>query len=470
MADARRFYVDIMAMHVEVTGSCILLIVKFPDGETKRYVVDCGLFHEKEYLELNSELLFYPENIDACFLTHVHVDHVGKLPFIVRNGYFNEIYTTTTTCKLLPLALRDSCKVLRSVSKRRHEKPLYSENDVENTLHLLKPCNYETITVDENLKVTFIKNGHIAGSALILFQFSYMEYEDINILFTGDFNNKNKFFDVDPIPDWIKELPLTVIQEATYGDMNSTQIEKTFKNNVQSCIDNEGTVIAMVYSLGRTQEILYEIKVMQDLGEIDSQIPIYLDGNLAIAYTHLFINDGVDINPEMKDFLPQNLTFVTKANRSEVLADTNKKIVLTSAGSGSYGPATEYIPQYITRSDALIQFTGFTPEGTLGSELKNTGFGEMVKIGGMFVQKRARVEYTTEFSAHAKADEMIEFLKQFKNLKLVLVNHGEAEVQKIFAERILKEVDPKGVGLLDRDYFFRINTWGVIKTLPTKFK
>ena len=147
-----------------------------------------------------------------------------------------------------------------------------------------------------------------------------------------------------------------------------------------------------------------------------------------------------------------------------------QKIIITTSGMGSYGPAQTYIPEYISRKNALIHFTGYTAEDTLGGRLKNTPNGEIVEVGGLMARKRADVEYTTEYSAHAKADQMIEFLKQFNNLKLVLVNHGELEVKKSFAEKILTEVEPKFVGILGRDYFFRVNPYGLQKTLSTKFK
>lgn len=471
MGKSCRFYVDVMAMHDEVTGSCNLVIVKFPNGETLRFVVDCGLFQERKYDELNSVLPFNSENIDFCLVTHVHVDHVGRLPYMVKNGFYKPIYVTETTGKLLPLALYDSFKVLSSVSKRKNTKCLYSDSDVDRTLSLLKPCRFnETIQVHENVKVTFLNNGHLVGAALILVQISCSGYEDINLLFTGDYNNKNMFFDVNLIPKWILELPLTVIQESTYGDMDSSEIHESFKENIKNCLKNDGTVVALVFSLGRAQEILYELKCMQKSGELDTEIPIYFDGKLAIRYTDLYIKDGLDIKSNMRNFLPENLTYVDKASRSDVLEDTNKKIILTTSGMGSYGPAQVYIPEYIARDKALIQFTGYTAEGTMGSRLKNTEFGEMVEVGGLIAKKRADVEYTTEYSAHAKADEMIAFLKQFKNLRLVLVNHGESQTKETFAERIVNEVDTKRVGLLGREYFFRVDSYGLVKTLSTKFK
>ena len=344
MGNCCRFYADIMALHEEVTGSCNLVIVKFPNGEKLRFVVDCGLFQEQKYDELNSLLPFNSENVDFCLVTHVHVDHIGRLPYMVKNGFFKPIYATETTSKLLPLALNDSFKVLSSVSKRKHIKCLYSDSDVYKTLSLLKQCRYnEETLVHENVKVTFLNNGHLVGAALILVRISYPGYEDINLLFTGDYNNKNIFFDVNPIPKNILELPLTVIQESTYGDMDSSEIQKCFKEKIKKCINNNGTVIALVFSLGRAQEILYELKLMQKSGELDTQIPIYLDGKLAIKYTDLYIKDGLDIKLEMRDFIPENLTYINEASRSYVLKDINKKIILTTSGMGSYGPAQIYI-------------------------------------------------------------------------------------------------------------------------------
>lgn len=128
-----RFYVDIMAMHEEVTGSCNLAIVKFPNGETLRFVTDCGLFQERKYDELNNALPFDPEKVDFCLITHTHVNHIGRLPYMVKKGFYRSIYVTETTNKLLPLALNDSFKVLSSVSKRKNVKCLYSEADVDKT-------------------------------------------------------------------------------------------------------------------------------------------------------------------------------------------------------------------------------------------------------------------------------------------------------------------------------------------------
>lgn len=138
----RRFYVDIMAVHPEVTGSCNLIIVKQPDNSTVKFVVDCGLFQERQYSKNNEVLPFNPANIDFCLVTHNHVDHTGRLPFLVNKGYDKEIYMSKTTAKLLPLALEDSYRVLKDVAKRQNHPSLYNEGDVTQTIKLVHGCDY----------------------------------------------------------------------------------------------------------------------------------------------------------------------------------------------------------------------------------------------------------------------------------------------------------------------------------------
>ena len=465
-----RCYCDIMALHSDVTGSCNLVVIKLPDRQTIKFIVDCGLFQERECEDLNRTFPFNAENIDFCLLTHNHVDHTGRLPLLVKNGFRGKIYTTRATSKLLPLALADSYKVLKQSAKKKGMKPLYGETDVSETEALVTPCDYyTTIHIGSHVRITFLKNGHLVGAALILVQISYPGNEDINLLFTGDYNNKNMFFDVDPIPEWILNLPLTIIQESTYGYMDSNERKEVFKENLLNCMERGGTAIIPAFSLGRAQEALYEVKCMQESGELDKDIPIYFDGKLAIRYTHLYLTGELDIRKEMEDFLPTNVTIVDKVIRPGVLEDNSKKIVISSSGMGSYGPSNTYITEYISRPKSLIHFTGYTADGTLGRRLKDTKFGEKVEVGGLVTRKFATVEYTTEFSAHAKADEMIDFLNQFKNLNLVLVNHGQADVKTKFAERILDEVNTRKVGILGREYFFRVNHWGLQKTLSSKF-
>lgn len=466
-----RFHVDIMDVHNEVTGSCHLCVVIYPNGEKLKFIVDCGLFQQEEGDELNKQLLFKADDIDFCMVTHNHVDHTGRLPLLAKNGFRGKIYTTETTCNLLPEALNDSYSVLKSRAKTAGIHPIYEEDDVAHVVSLCTPCSYDhTVEINENIRVNFFENAHLPGAAVILVRISFHGCEDINLLFTGDYNNRSVFQNEARIPNWVLDLPLTVILESTYGNTDSSEIEPCFDRNILKAVEQEWTVLVPVFSLGRAQEILYRLKYLQAAGLLDVKIPIYLDGKLAIRYTNMYLKGLAGIREDMQDFLPENFSYVDKVIRNSLIDENNScKIILTSSGMGSYGPARTYIPAFLGRQKMLIHFTGYTAVGTMGRTIKDTPDGEIVGVAGLLIKKRAKVEYTSEFSAHAKADTMIDFLKQFKNLKLVLVNHGEPEVKKAFAARILEELDSKHVGILNRETLFRVGPWGLEKTIPTKF-
>lgn len=471
MGKKERLYVDIMAAHPGVTGSNILVIPNYPDGRKEPFVIDAGLFQEKEYSRYNENFVFNPQNIKFCAVTHNHVDHTGRLPLLEKLGFTGKVYTSCDTGELLQHALADSYKVLKGVAKRSHTKELYSEENTQAILKRVRTLEFlQKTSVNENIDITLLENGHLSGAAMILVQIHYKGYPDTNLLFTGDYNSKNVFFDVAEIPDEILELPITIIQEATYGTTDTEEITESFEENVLGCIQNGGTVVNMAFSLGRFQEILYKLKQMQDEGKISEDIPIYADGKLGILYTMILERRKIKLRDEIKSILPKNLTWVSKANREAILQSKETKIIVTTSGMGTYGPAPRYITTFIRSEKNLIQFTGYTTEGTLGARLKSAEDGDVVKIGGMFAIKKAKVEYTTEFSAHAKADELIAFLKKFKKINLVLVNHGEPDVKDKYAERVVREVEAKDVGVLGRDYMYRVGPYGIIKTMPTRFE
>ena len=264
---------------------------------------------------------------------------------------------------------------------------------------------------------------------------------------------------------------MSVVIESTYGDTSVEEINHGFfSEKVLEAIEERKTIILPVFSLGRSQEILLRLKELQDTNKLDVNIPIYFDGKLAQAYTALYCNSKILIDESKKDFFPRNLVAVNCEIREKLLQTDDCKIIVTTSGMGTYGPAQVYIPYFISKENALILFTGYTAEGTLGANLKNAKKGETVKIGGLILKKFADVSYCNEFSAHAKSEELIEFLKNFNNLRGVLINHGQTKAKEAFAEKILKEININEVGILSRDYFFRIGSYGIVKTLSTKFK
>ena len=471
MGNKIKLYLDIMACHPEVTGSCFLAVLKLPNRETVKFVIDCGLFQEKEYDSLNYELHFDCDEISFVVVTHNHVDHIGRLPLLFKRGYNGKVYCSTQTKILLPLALNDSQKVLDDVCKRKHQSSLYNVKDVETTLNNVVGVDFNNkIKVTPNIEVTFLENGHLIGAAMILIEINYPGEEPINVLFTGDYNNKNEFLNLHELPMRVRNKRMSVVIESTYGDTSVEEINHGFfSEKVLEAIEERKTIILPVFSLGRSQEILLRLKELQDTNKLDVNIPIYFDGKLAQAYTALYCNSKILIDESKKDFFPRNLVAANCEIREKLLQTDDCKIIVTTSGMGTYGPAQVYIPYFISKENALILFTGYTAEGTLGANLKNAKKGETVKIGGLILKKFADVSYCNEFSAHAKSEELIEFLKNFNNLRGVLINHGQTKAKEAFAEKILKEININEVGILSRDYFFRIGSYGIVKTLSTKF-
>ena len=472
MGNKIKLYLDIMACHPEVTGSCFLAVLKLPNRETVKFVIDCGLFQEKEYDSLNNELPFDCDEISFVVVTHNHVDHIGRLPLLFKRGYNGKVYCSTQTKILLPLALNDSQKVLDDVCKRKHQSSLYNVKDVETTLNNVVGVDFNNkIKVTPNIEVTFLENGHLIGAAMILIEINYPGEEPINVLFTGDYNNKNEFLNLHELPMRVRNKRMSVVIESTYGDTSVEEINHGFfSEKVLEAIEERKTIILPVFSLGRSQEILLRLKELQDTNKLDVNIPIYFDGKLAQAYTALYCNSKILIDESKKDFFPRNLVAANCEIREKLLQTDDCKIIVTTSGMGTYGPAQVYIPYFISKENALILFTGYTAEGTLGANLKNAKKGETVKIGGLILKKFADVSYCNEFSAHAKSEELIEFLKNFNNLRGVLINHGQTKAKEAFAEKILKEININEVGILSRDYFFRIGSYGIVKTFSSKFK
>ena len=466
------FYVDISSSSSEVTGSCIHVTVKYPNNKFEHFIVDCGMFQELSYQDLNPEMLFNPQNVDFALITHNHIDHIGRLPLLVKNGFSGSIYTTADTALLMPIALEDTVSILNQSAKKKGLSPLYTKSDADKAVSLTQGFDYDrTISVSKNIDVTFFKNGHLIGAALILVTIHYYGCDDINLLFTGDYNNYNPFFAVPKIPKCVNRLPLMVICESTYGYMESNEVVQEFETNITEFFNNHptGTVIVPAFALGRSQEILKKLRLMQVTDNLKNT-HIYLDGNLTHRYTSLFekrLLSSIDSNKY--DFLPEGLEKVHKDTRATLLEDSHQKIIVSSSGMGSFGPAHLYIQNYIDREDSLIHFTGYCAEGTLSRQLYEAKEDDEVTICKQPYIKKASIKFTNEFSAHAKADELLGLLNQFKDLKLVLVTHGQAEVKKQFADRIFEEVNTENVEVLSRERLFRVGPEGLIKTMTTKF-
>lgn len=449
------------AYHQEVTGSKIIVVVNFPDGTVRRIMVDCGYFQEKRYEDLNYINEIDPEKIDVILVTHTHADHIGLLPKFVKDGYRGRIYMTKHAKYLCTEILNDSAqrqkensKLLRKQHPDQKEKfkALYSKQDVKNATELIKGMRYrETKEIIPGIKVTYFENGHLLGSGMILLQCQYEGMESINFFFTGDYKLENCFYTVPELPQWLKEMPLVMIHEATNGKISSNDIQKNFKSNMIENFKKEKDIIIGAFAQGRMQELLYDFKKMQDEGILPSKYVIYVDGTLGVKMTQKYKQILAEYSPENADFIPKKTIFVDKESRQMVFLDSRPKIVITTSGMLSEGPARIYIPFFLEMENTAIQLIGYAAEGTLARALLDGKKENTVRFAGEEIIKRAEVKSTREKSGHAFNDEMIEFIKQFKNIKFMFINHGNTESQEFLRTLVINETKVKNVDFLNRE-------------------
>lgn len=467
-----RLYADIRGYHEGVTGSTIRNTVHFSDGTVFRYLVDYGMYQgegHKRGLDYNDSV--NPDKIGAVLLTHPHLDHDGALPIFCKKGYKNKIYMADAANCVIDIGFRDSYNIMKRDAKLLKTAPLYSSIDIDNTLNQIVPVKYEeTIEIyGKKITATFFNNGHLIGSSSILVQIQDIDSEPINILYTGDYKPTNAFLDIKPLPYWVYALPnLTIVSEATYGTTNSWDVEHNWEYDIIEACSKKKIILMTAFAQGRYQELMYLIRKLKEEGKIPKDYPIKVDGKTGIDYTFRYLSNSniIKFKPEAINFFPENLQFLDDKTRPGIINSSEPKIIISTAGMGSNGPAKEYIKKLLPNENAVIYFPGYTSEGTIGRRVFENKHGEPVVINGKEFIKRATVLQTLEFSSHATADVLIDFLMMFAP-RAVLFNHGTLECKEAMVERAKKELGykDKNVGILGNGFVYRINQYGIDKKI-----
>ena len=452
----------------EVTGSCTLL-----EACGKKILVDCGLEQGADIYE-NCEIPVAACDIDAVCLTHAHIDHSGKIPALVAEGFKGDIYTTLATRKLCNIMLRDSAHIQEFEAEWRNRKakragkeeykPLYTLQDAENALKLFSHYDYnEPAWIFDGIRITFIDAGHLLGSASILFELTENGKTE-RIIFSGDLGNKNRPLINDPA---IPPVADYVVIESTYGDRtHGARPDYTVQLTeiLQETFERGGNVVIPSFAIGRTQEMLYLIRNIKEQGLVKNHanFSVYVDSPLAVEATNIYSSGLTDYyDSETLDLLEQGIDpirfnglklSVTSDDSKMINFDESPKVILSASGMCEAGRIRHHLKHNLWRKDSTILFVGYQSEGTVGRKLVE---GEkVVKLFGEEINVNARIATLTGISGHADRDMMIDWLGNIKSsVKKVFVNHGDDSVCDWFASEIENKLGIEAIAPFSGDKY-----------------
>ncbi|MDP3962722.1 MAG: MBL fold metallo-hydrolase [bacterium] len=427
-----------------VTGANFLL-----ETGSSRILVDCGLIQgEREAMKENSESFGYePSSIDMLFVTHAHLDHVGRIPKLVKEGFKGEIYSTPETRALAELILEDAAGLMAKFAKEDGILPIYEMNDVKNSMLLWKTIPYHAETQFGDFSLYIKDAGHILGSGM--FQFTAGGKK---IVFTGDLGNSPTplLMDTEPI-----EGADYLIMESVYGDRNheSKDIRKEkLEKIIKDTISKGGTLVIPAFSLERTQVIIYEINKLVE-SKVIPTIPVFIDSPLAIKVTEVYrastglfngraqeeIRNGDDI------FNFPKLSYTVSREDSEEIDRMNgPKIIIAGSGMSVGGRVRHHEGMYLPDPSSTILLVGYQTLGTTGRHLLEGA--KKVNIGGKQIEVRAKIESILGYSSHKDSDHMVELVSTAQNtVKKVFVVMGEPKAATFLAQRINNELGVQAI-------------------------
>jgi metallo-beta-lactamase family protein len=435
-----------------VTGSAHLIKT---NGYT--FLLDCGLYHGKRKVafELNRQFdIFDPAEIDFIVLSHAHIDHSGNLPTLVNRGFKGNIYCTFATRDLCAVMLRDSAHIqekdVEYVNKKRKKKgqnlfePLYTQEDAHETLKRFVAVNYHhTFRVSPELQFSFVDAGHILGSAVTYFTIKE-EGRIINLGFSGDLGRPNLPILKDP--EKIPDVDFFIC-ESTYGGRfhdNPTDAEAKLAEVINRAIERKGKVIIPAFSVGRTQELVYALHRIIERNEV-RRIPVYVDSPLSVNATEVFRMHPECFDYETADFIFRKkdpfgfnqLTYITDVEDSKRLNEVEgPAVIISSSGMCEAGRILHHLKNNVENPNNIILIVGYSAEHTLGRRIVERE--EVVKIFGEEHNLNAEVVVMNSFSAHADADELIEYCDQFDKSRMqnIFLVHGDNDQQQKFKERL----------------------------------
>lgn len=435
-----------------VTGSKYLI-----EHNDKRILVDCGLFQGlKELRERNWRApAFDPLSLDAIIVTHAHIDHTGYLPRVVKLGYKGPIFTSRASADLLKILLPDSGRLQEEEAdyRNRHQLtshspalPLYDENDAKDVLKLLHPVpnNGVPIHVCEGVKASFLVAGHIMGASLVLLDIEGGKPDgtDLRFLFSGDLGHYDQPIVKDPAPPPACDY---LMVESTYGDRLHGDIssEDQMAGIINQAIPRNGPILIPAFAVGRTQEVLYLLRDLEEKGPIPV-LPVIVDSPMAAQTTQVYNRWHEEQDEEYTSILARKQhplrtgSMITASSREEskrVNEMRGTRIIVSASGMMTGGRVLHHAMRILPDPNGTVIFVGYQAAGTTGRRVQDGA--DEVRIMKNQVPVRCHVEKVEGFSAHADWKDVLRWLEGLPSApKMVFTTHGEPESAAAMAGHI----------------------------------
>lgn len=435
------------------TGANIML-----EYDNQKILIDCGILQGVKTAEDKNlrEFKYDPKKVGFLLLTHAHMDHIGRVPKLVRDGFRGRIISTLETKELALPMLEDALKVMKI---RHPDSLMFDERDIEKTFEIWEGKHYgEKIKLSEDCFLEMMDAGHVLGSAII-----NIEINGKKIAFTGDLGNSPSPL----LPD--NQVPKGVdymVMESVYGDRNhesKQERREKLKQVLTNGIKRGGTIIIPAFSIERTQVLLYEINNMIEDGEI-SKVPVFLDSPLALKVTNVYqkytkdfkasVQKEIKSGDDIFDF--PGLKIINSIDESNNIKKTEgAKIILAGSGMSEGGRVISHEAHYLPDPKATILFVGYQSVGSLGRAIADGAKEVFIdtdnnrKNGKEKVKVRATIDSIGGYSSHKDSENLVKFVEEAADfdekgktkLKKVFVIMGEPKASLFLSQRVHDYLD-----------------------------
>ena len=437
-----------------VTGSCHCVEVR-----GKKILIDCGLQQGRDERD-NAVFDFSPNYIDYVIVTHAHIDHSGRIPLLIKEGFQGQIFTTRLTGQLLSVMLQDSAHIQEQDAQWKNQKgkragrppvePLYTVADAAQVAEHLVTAEYgQIIELFEGVKIRFVDAGHLLGSASIELWITEGS-TTTKLVFSGDIGNLEQPIIKDPT--YIQQADY-VFMESTYGDRNHAprpDYVAELAKILQRTFDRGGNVVVPSFAVGRTQEMLYFLREIKEKGLVKGHgnFPVYIDSPLATEATRIFRDTDPDcFDAQTRALLEKGIDpinvpglriSVTSDDSRMINTDRTPKVILSASGMCEAGRIRHHLKHNLWRPECTILFVGFQAVGTLGRTLIEGV--DSVKLFGEPIEVKAEICQLTGMSGHADKDGLLRWVNAFtEKPRRVFVIHGEDEVENRFVDTLTEQ-------------------------------